>query len=204
MTRGAMIFTKAQSVLAVIGLLAIVGGIGAAIFFFGGLFNVAADRPDPAVVNWAIVQVRKASIAWRATDRPPAGFLRNPAAVQAGALAYAEIGCVDCHGEPGVQSAKFAEGLEPPPDLRRVVTDRSPEDLFWVIKNGIKMTGMPSFGAGKSPVGDQKIWAIVAFLENLSSVSDANFKAWNKTPPGEHWVSGCGPGRASGCGPGRE
>ena len=199
-----MTLTRVLSVLAAIGVLAMAGGIGAATFFFGGLFNVAADHADPAVANWAMVKVRKASIAWRATDPPPAGLLGNPAMVQAGALAFAKNGCVDCHGEPGVQSATFAEGLTPPPDLRKVVTDRSPEVLFWVIKHGIKMTAMPSFGVDKPPVDDEKIWAIVAFLKDLSSVSDENFKAWNKTPLGQHWVSGCGPARAPGCGPGRQ
>jgi hypothetical protein len=190
--------------LALIGLLAIVGGIGSAAFFFGGLFNVAADHPDPDIVNWALVKVRMASIARRATDRPPAGLLDDPAMVQAGALAYSANGCTDCHGEPGVESAKFSEGLNPPPDLREVVNHRTPEELFWVIKNGIKMTAMPSFGVDTPPVHDNKIWAIVAYLRKLSTVSDANFKAWNETPLGGHWVSGCGTGRASGCGPGRE
>ena len=190
--------------LALIGLLAIIGGIGTATFFFGGFFNVAANDPDPNIVNWALVQVRMASIRRRATDRPPAGSLDDAAMVQAGALAYAKNGCTDCHGQPGVESAKFSDGLNPPPDLRMVVTDRTPEVLFWVIKNGIKMSAMPSFDVDKPPVGDNKIWAIVAYLKKLSSVSDANFKAWNETPLGGNWVSGCGPGRASGCGPGRE
>jgi hypothetical protein len=190
--------------LALIGLLAIVGGIGSAIFFFGGFFNIAADHPDPEIVNWALVKVRVASIARRATDRPPAGSLDDPAMVQAGALAYSENGCTNCHGEPGVESAKFSEGLNPPPDLRKVVNHRTPEQLFWVIKNGIKMTAMPSFGVDRPPVRNNKIWAIVAYLRKLSTVSDANFKAWNETPLGGHWVSDCGPGRASGCGPGRE
>ena len=193
-----------QFFLALIGLLAIVGGLGTAIFFFGGFFNVAANQPDPDIVNWALVQVRMASITRRATDRPPAGSLDDPAMVQAGALAYSKNGCTNCHGEPGVESAKFSEGLNPPPDLRKVVTDRTPEELFWVIKNGIKMSAMPSFGVDKPPVLNKNIWAIVAFLKKLSSVSDANFKAWNETPIGGQWVSGCGPGRASGCGPGRE
>ena len=190
--------------LALIGLLAIVGGIGSAAFFFGGFVNIAADHPDPEIVNWALVKVRMASIARRATDRPPAGSLEDPAMVQVGALAYSENGCTNCHGEPGVESAKFSEGLNPPPDLRKVVNHRTPEELFWVIKNGIKMTAMPSFGVDRPPVRNNKIWAIVAFLRKLSSVSDANFKAWNETPLGGYWVSGCGPGRAAGCGPGRE
>ncbi|HEY5505478.1 MAG TPA: hypothetical protein VIK28_09990 [Sedimentisphaerales bacterium] len=50
---------------------------------------------------------------------------------------------------------------------------------------------------------DKKIWAIVAFLKKLSSVSDENFNAWNEAPLGGHWVPACGPGRMSGCGPGR-
>jgi mono/diheme cytochrome c family protein len=190
--------------LALIGALSIAGGIGATIFFFGGFFDVAANHPDPSIVNWALVKVRMASIRRRATERPPTGLFSDAATVQAGALAYARNGCANCHGEPGVQSASFSEGLNPPPDLRKVVNHRTPEQLFWVIKNGIKMTAMPSFGADKPPIRNNTIWAIVAYLRMLSSVSDANFKAWNETPIGGQWVSGCGPGRASGCGPGRE
>ena len=189
---------KILSSLALIGLLAILGGVGATTFFFGGFFNVAANHPDPDIVNWALVQVRKASITRRATDRPPAS-LDDPDMFQAGSVAYTKNGCINCHGEPGVQSAKFSEGLNPPPDLRKVVTDRRPEELYWVIKNGIKMSAMPSFGADDPPLRDKQIWAIVAFLKKLSSVSDENFKAWNETPLGGIWESGCEPGRTSGC-----
>ena len=188
---------------ALIGLLAILAGIGTVSFFFGGFFNVAANHPDPDIVNWALVQVRKASITRRATDRPPAS-LDDPDMVQAGSVAYTKNGCLQCHGEPGVESSKFSEGLNPPPDLRKVVTHRRPEELFWVIKNGIKMSAMPSFGADDPPVRDKTIWAIVAFLKMLSSVSDKNFKAWNETPLGANWVSACGPGLRSACGPGQK
>ena len=108
--------------------------------------------------------------------------LDDPDMVQAGSVAYNKNGCIDCHGEPGVQSAKFSEGLNPPPDLRKVVLDRRPEELFWVIKNGIKMSAMPSFGADDPPVRDKKIWAIVAFLKKLSSVSDENFRGVERDP----------------------
>jgi Cytochrome C oxidase, cbb3-type, subunit III len=173
---------KTLSFIGLIGLLAILGGIGVAAFFFGGFFNVAANHPDPDIVNWALIQVRKVSIARHATDRPP-GSLDDPALVQAGASAYSESGCTDCHGGPGVKPAKFSEGLNPPPNLKKVVADLQPQELFWVIKNGIKMTGMPSFGADKPPVPDQTIWTIVAFLKKLPSVSDEEFKAWSAALP---------------------
>ena len=171
--------------LTLIGLLAVLGGIGAAVFFFGGFFSVAANHPDPNIVNWALVHVREASIARHATDRP-LGSLDDPAQVRAGARAYSESGCISCHGGPGVEPAKFSEGLNPPPNLKEVVNDLLPQELFWVIKNGIKMTGMPSFGADKPPMSDQTIWTIVAFLKKMSSVSDEDFKAWSAASPGGH------------------
>jgi hypothetical protein len=169
---------KIINFLALIGLLAILGGIGTATFFFGGFFSVAANHPDPDIVNRALIHVRKASIVQHAIDRPPA-TLYDPAIVQAGARAYTENGCTNCHGGPGVEPAKFSEGLNPPPNLKKVVNDLLPEELFWIIKNGIKMTGMPSFGAEKPPLSGQVIWSIVAFLKKLPNVSDEDFKAWS-------------------------
>jgi mono/diheme cytochrome c family protein len=145
-------------------------------------FDVAADHPDPDIVNWALIQVRKASIARHATDQPPAS-LEDPALVRAGARAFSEVGCVNCHGGPGVKPASFSEGL-PPPNLNKVINDLLPQEVFWITKNGIKMTGMPSFGA--SGVSDQEIWTIVAFLKKLQGVSDEDFKAWTGAPPDGH------------------
>jgi mono/diheme cytochrome c family protein len=172
---------KTLTFLGLIGLLATLGGIGAAVFFFGGFFSVAANHPDPDIVNWALVHVREASITRHATDRSPRS-LDDPALVRAGASAYSQRGCINCHGGPGVEPGKFSEGLNPPPNLKKVVNDLQPQELFWVIKNGIKMTGMPSFGA--SGVPDQEIWTIVAFLKKLQNVSEEEFKTWSAAPPG--------------------
>jgi hypothetical protein len=170
--------TKTLKFLALIGLLAILGGIGAAVFFFAGFYSVAASNPDPALVSWALIQVRKASITLHATDQPP-GPSGDPALVRAGARDYSRLGCIDCHGGPGVEPAKFSDGLNPPPNLKKVVNDLLPKELFGVIKNGIKMTGMPSFCATRPPVPDQEIWTIVAFAKMLPRVSDQDFKAWS-------------------------
>src|SRR4051812_14718617 len=166
--------------LAVIGLLAILAAIGAAVLFFGGFYSVAATAEDPGFVNWALIRVRMASINRHAAEQPP-DPLDNPALVQAGARAFSERGCVNCHGAPGVNWAKFSEGLRPdPPDLKELADHRRPQDLFWVVKHGIHMTGMPSFGLIEVP--DREIWTIVAFVKKLPSVSEADFKAWSAKP----------------------
>jgi mono/diheme cytochrome c family protein len=167
--------------LAFIGALGIIVAIAAAVFFFGGFYSIAATEPDPGPVAWALVHVRTASIAHHAADTPPAS-LNDPATIRAGAHAFAERGCVNCHGGPGAQWQKFSEGLNPdPPDLKDVVGDLQPSELFWVVKNGIKMTGMPSFGSIGVP--DAEIWSIVAFLKKLPTVSEADFKTWSTTTP---------------------
>ena len=168
-------------ILAVIGALAIIFAIGAAIFFFGGFYSVAENEDNPAFVDWALASVRAASVARHATETPPAN-LDDPATVKAGARAYATIGCVNCHGGPPDKDwAKFSEGPKPvPADLKVMAKERTSSELFWVIKNGVKMTGMPSFGlAGAS---DQQIWTIVAFIKNLPSISDEDYKVWTASP----------------------
>ena len=159
-----------------IGVLAILAAIAIGVYFFGGFYSVAASGADSELVTWALTHFRTASIARHANDSPPVSF-NEPASVQAGAQAFSARGCTNCHGGPGVKWAKFSEGLHPdPPDLKEIVNERTPQQLFWVIKNGINMTGMPSFGAIDVP--DQEIWTIVAFVKKLPSVSDDEFKAW--------------------------
>jgi mono/diheme cytochrome c family protein len=168
-------------ILPVVGVLTIIVGIGAVAFFFGGFYSVAGTAEDPAVVTWALTQVRTASINRHAHDQPPAS-INDSASVQAGAKAFATHGCTSCHGGPGVNWAKFSEGLHPdPPDLKEIVDHRTPAQLFWVVRNGINMTGMPSFAL--AGVKDDEIWSIVAFLKKLPGVSEADYKTWTAPPP---------------------
>ncbi|HJS61981.1 MAG TPA: cytochrome c [Pseudolabrys sp.] len=166
--------------LALIGGLAIIVGIGAAVFFLGGFYSVAATAEDPGIVRWALIQVRTASINRHATEQPPAN-INDAQTVQAGAKAFATHGCANCHGAPGVPWQKYSEGLNPdPPDLKKVVDQQTPAQLFWVVKNGINMTGMPSFQLAGAK--DEEIWAIAAFLKKLPTVSEADYKAWTSPP----------------------
>jgi mono/diheme cytochrome c family protein len=162
--------------LAFIGLLAIVVAIAAAVYFFGGFYSVAGNAEDPGIVNWALVRVRTASIQHYATDTPPQN-LDDPATVQEGAREYVEHGCATCHGAPGMKWEKFSEGLHPdPPDLKEVAGELTLQEIFWVIRNGINMTGMPSFAAAGAK--DDDLWKIAAFVKKLPNVSEANFKSW--------------------------
>jgi len=168
-------------VLAVIGFLAIVTGAAGLTYFFGGFYNVAALEPDNKIVAWALSHVREASIEMRAPDTAPVA-LDYPAIVQAGARAFAKRGCVACHGVPGADRAKFSEGMRPEAaDLKEVAKTQSAGEIFWVVKNGIDMTGMPSFARIKAD--DREIWTIAAFVKKLPVISPEDYKTWTATSP---------------------
>src|SRR5258708_20277190 len=100
--------------LALIGFLAIVVGVAALVFFFGGFYSVAATNAEPAPVSWALIKVRMASVDRNATEQPPSGF-DTPEKVQAGAKAYMARGCTNCHGGPRGGGQKIFQSLSPPP-----------------------------------------------------------------------------------------
>ena len=85
--------------LAFIGTLAIIAALGAGIYFFGGFYSVAENEDNPAIIEWVLSSVRRASVAGHATELPPSN-LDDPDTVKAGSRAYATIGCVNCHGGP--------------------------------------------------------------------------------------------------------
>ncbi len=165
---------------AVIGVLAIIIAVLAVGYFFLGFYTVAASEDDPAIVTWALPKIRDASIDRHSANigSPPVS-LDDQAVIQAGARAFKDRGCPTCHGAPGVNWAKFSEAMHPdPPDLKDVADDE-PRLIFWAIKNGINMTGMPSFG--KIGANDKEIWSIVAFVKKFGSVKPEDFKAWTGT-----------------------
>ncbi len=161
--------------LAVIGALAILAVLGASAYFFTGAYDVAATAEEPALIGSMIAKVRGASVRHHATGKPP--FAENDkTAIQQGAKAFAQAGCVNCHGGIGVDWQKFAEGMNPsPPDLKDAA--QAPiGHIVWVVKNGIRMTGMPSFE--KAGLKDDQIWQIAAFVKAWPTVKEDDYKAW--------------------------
>ena len=166
--------------LALIGALAVIAGLAVAFFVFRGGFDVAATHDDPPWLANMLIRVRTASIARRATARPPIS-LDDAAIIRDGARAFAGAGCASCHGGPGVDWAKFAEGLNPgPPDLGDIAKVLPATEIFWVIKNGIRMTGMPSFE--KAGLADDQISRIAAFVKHIPDVKPEDYKTWTTAP----------------------
>ena len=97
---------------------------------------------------------------------------------------------MDCHGAPGVEESEFGEGLNPPaPDLTLPAMQRMRDgELFWVVSNGIRMTGMPAFSPTHK---EDEIWKIVAFVRHLPEITkeeQQTLKAGREEETGHHEV----------------
>lgn len=134
-------------------------------YFFSGRYNVAADEPHWSMTRWMLNIVKEQSIEARLgeIDVPD---LAGEEMIREGAVHYAPM-CAGCHLKPGQKNTELRQGLNPrPPRLTRRASD--PAAAFWVVKHGIRMTGMPAWGETHS---DRDIWNIVAFLQQLPDMT---------------------------------
>jgi len=149
--------------------LAIAGaGIFGGLFALSGLYNVAASREHFAITNAIIRLTLTRSVETRSmgVEVPD---LSDERLAALGARHFA-VGCVPCHASPGSkQNPIVAEMYPAPPPLTEAAEKWDSEELFWIVKHGLKFTGMPSWPALER---DDEIWALVAFLERLPA-SDA-------------------------------
>jgi mono/diheme cytochrome c family protein len=134
---------------------------------YSGFYNVGASTPHWAPTLWLLETARLHSIKAHAHGIEPPGDLAKTERIVAGASHYAGH-CANCHAAPGSEADDMAEGMYPkPPSLTDVSKRFAPGELYWILKNGIKMTGMPSWGDHS----DDDLWNAVAFLEALPGMT---------------------------------
>ncbi len=156
-------------IVAAVAVLAAGGTVG---FAYSGLFDVSASATEPGVVRWLLQTTRERSVRRRA-ESIAAPDQSDEKQVAAGGRAFGEM-CAGCHGAPGLDPMLGARDMNPPPpDLIKAAAERTPAEFFWVIKHGIRMTGMPAWGATHS---DTQLWELVAFLERLPELAAEDYR----------------------------
>jgi mono/diheme cytochrome c family protein len=127
----------------------IVVAIAAVAIAYSGLYNVAADAPGIQPLEWLLATTSTNSVTTHAKAIQPPGEFTDQQA-RAGLSIYRDS-CVYCHGAPGNRDrGDIGAGLNPKgPDLPDVVGGLSDGELFWIIKHGIRMTAMASYGKGR-------------------------------------------------------
>lgn len=153
-----------------VAVLALIGG--AAGFVYSGVYDIAATDQHTAPVFWLLKTAMRRGVVRHARDIevPPLG---DPVQVAVGRALY-EANCVRCHGAPGVAPERFAFGLRPlPANLANTGIEWPAPRLYWTIKYGLKLTGMPAW---EFRLRDDELWAIVTYVQRLPYESPREYR----------------------------
>lgn len=151
----------------------VLAAAGAIAYSYSGLQNIAAAVPDSPVLAWLLHNTYENSLDRAAAGVSVPATLETPEAVKAGAKLYNDE-CIYCHGAPGEEASNLAKGLNPrPPELLAARRHNTPNETFWAVKNGVRMTAMPAWGKSYD---DAHIWAVAAFLHQKRGISADEYK----------------------------
>jgi cytochrome c553 len=175
------VWVRAAAIVAGLGALAAVVGGGA---MMAGLVPTSARPADPAIVVDVLHGTFKAAAARGGAEvrKPETVDLADPGLILLGAQHYVNT-CVSCHGGPGMGQSPLALMMRPAPQhLPAVVAQFTDEELFWILREGVRFSAMPAWPA-ETNFGE--IWAVVAFLRQLPDMSADEFAAYRTgTDPG--------------------
>ncbi|WP_276782997.1 c-type cytochrome [Thalassolituus oleivorans] len=160
--------------------------IGGGLFVYSGSYPMGADSPHNPFTYWVLETLRERSIARAASDIQIPDKLNTSDRLLAGGADYNDM-CAGCHLKPGKKESDFTIGLYPaPPNLTAKAdahghehgSDTGSKEIaiqrqFWIIKHGIKASGMPAWGPTHS---DERIWNMVAFLQRLPSLTPDQYQ----------------------------
>ncbi len=152
-----------------------------------GLFSMKgrgiSARPEP---SWMEARAALFLRSWLTPTRYKG--LKNPVSASAGTLAtglehFADH-CASCHANDGSGQTDMGRNFYPKaPDMRLARTqDLSDGEIYYIIENGIRLTGMPGWSAG-TPEGEKSSWQLVHFIRRLPSLTPEDVKGMERFNP---------------------
>jgi cytochrome c553 len=147
-------------------LFAVLGLLGALVAI-SGIMPIKASSGHWPITAWFLnfSMARSISTHTIGMKTPP---LDDPAMVLKGAGHY-QTACAACHGTPGLQRPRIARAMTPhPPYLPPMIGEWEPRELFYIVRHGVKFTGMPGW---PTEGREDEVWAMVAFLLKLPALS---------------------------------
>ena len=162
-----------KRVLAAVVLMIAIAGSGGFLLISLGLVSISASSGHWAATGWVLHYAMRRAVSTQSMGIEVPS-LDDPALVLKGAGHY-ETGCATCHGAPGRERSLIAQQMMPePPLLLPRIEHWEPQELFWIVKNGVKFTAMPAWPASKR---EDEVWALVAFLQAMPEMSTARYRA---------------------------
>ena len=136
------------------------------------LHDGLSAKAQPSALETAIARTARKMAAPSSAHNQKNPVADSPAVQREARLHFADH-CAICHGNDGSGDTMIGRGLYPkPPDLRANVTQNlSDGDIFWIIENGVRLTGMPAFSGGSEHGDADSSWKLVHFIRHLPALS---------------------------------
>lgn len=146
-----------------------------ALFVYTGVYDVSATSQHTSAVYHLLETSLRRSVKLRTANVRVPALDNTDGAINGFKLFRSH--CVQCHGAPGISPQPFALGLTPVPASLLATASKWPAaEIYWVIRHGIKMSGMPAW---RYRMNDEEIWDIVRFMQILPTLSPADYQHWN-------------------------
>ena len=161
----------------------LLAGLAAALAIYARSHGFSA-RPEPSGVEGFIAR-RVRTFAIPPSSRQASNPVRLNPEVLTEAMEHFADHCATCHGNDGSGSTSIGKGLYPrPPDMRQAETQMLTDgEIYWVIHNGVRFTGMPAFGEDKPGVADEDSWKLVHFIRHLPKITEEELQAMKRLNP---------------------
>jgi len=144
-----------------------------ALVLFSGVMPIGASSGHWGVTEWILHTGMRRSVATHSIGIESPVDLDDPALVMRGAGHY-EGGCRFCHGSIGTRMPGVTAALTPaPPRLPARVAELDDAELFYFVRHGVKLTGMPAWPSDRR---DDEVWAVVAFVRRMPQITQASYR----------------------------
>lgn len=175
--RTRLILKTVAATLAGAALLASVAGFAV---LKSGRYNIGATALHFQAVHSVLEQGMHESVRHHARDVAEPAALASAQRIRRGAAIYRD-NCAQCHGAPGVGPLDLGKGMQPVPGpLVDAARRWKPRELYWITRNGIKMSGMPAW---EFRMPDEDLWAVVAFMQELPALTPAAYAQATQEAP---------------------
>jgi len=159
--------------------LGLTAALGAAALVYSGAYDISATRQHWQATH-SLLEIAMRQSVRRQARNIEEPTLADPQMVMRGAASFHDK-CVQCHGAPGVAQSDIGLSMQPlPGPLVDAKQHWRPRELYWVVRHGIKMTGMPAW---QYRLADEQIWDLVAFMQQLPQLNAAQYAQWTRNAP---------------------
>ncbi len=163
-------------------LAAVIGMVAIALVAWLWMQGITTRTP-PGPLETSVSRMARLTMIPSAARQRPSSEPATADNVRSGSEHWADH-CASCHANNGSGETEMGRGMYPPaPDMRLAATqDMIDGELFYIIENGVKLTGMPAWGTA-TPDGEQASWHLVQFIRRLPTISEAELAEMEEFNP---------------------